>query len=106
MMILSKTYNFEVAHMTKVHKGVHGHSYEVEICIEGEGDYVLPLHELDAFVAPILAKIDHTLLNDIIPVPTMENIARWFAKELNDLPLNRIIITRPTLKTRCILDRF
>jgi 6-pyruvoyltetrahydropterin/6-carboxytetrahydropterin synthase len=103
-MLLSKTYSFEAAHQLPDWPDVHGHSYEVEIWLEDTsgGDYVLPLSKIDAAVEPILKKIDHRMLNDIMEMPTMENIARWFWNELKDtLPLSRIDIIRPTLKFRC-----
>lgn len=102
MMLLAKTYTFECAHQLPDWPGIHGHSYEVEIWLKGgSGDYVVPESEFDNYVQPALKKVDHTMLNDIIPMPTSENIARWFWSELKTLPLHKIVIRRPTLKMTC-----
>ena len=105
-MKLSRTYSFESAHQLPDWPGIHGHSYEVEIVLKGQGtsDYVLPVSVFDQSVKPVIEKIDHTMLNDIIPVPTMENIARWFWGELSALPLCEIRVHRPTLKMTCVYD--
>ena len=105
-MILSKTYTFESAHQLPDWPDIHGHSYEVQISIKGEGDYVMPLRQFEEILKPVVAEIDHRMLNDIIDIPTMENIARWFASKLKDLPLTQIIISRPTIGAKCIMNDF
>jgi 6-pyruvoyltetrahydropterin/6-carboxytetrahydropterin synthase len=104
-MYLSKIYRFEAAHQLPDWPDVHGHSYEVEIFLKATDkgqDYVLPLSDFDAAVEPILKEIDHKMLNALIDVPTMENIARWFARKLTALAPVRIIVRRPSLGVQCI----
>ena len=101
MLLLSRTYSFEAAHELPDWPDVHGHSYEVQVWLKGEGDYVLPVDEFDAAMAPILKKVDHKMLNDVIDVPTMENIAKWFWNELTNLPVHKVSVHRPTLKMTC-----
>lgn len=105
-MKLAKTYNFDAAHKLPDHESVHGHSYEVEIMLEshGGGDYVVPMDEMDEAVKTAIAQVNNIYLNSIMNMPTMENIARWFWKELEDLLLVQITILRSSLKMRCIYD--
>jgi 6-pyruvoyltetrahydropterin/6-carboxytetrahydropterin synthase len=59
---------------------MHGHSYRLEITLEGEvrNGVVADFHALKALVeSTILSKLDHTCLNDVIAYPSAENIAVW-----------------------------
>jgi 6-pyruvoyltetrahydropterin/6-carboxytetrahydropterin synthase len=60
---------------------MHGHSYRVEIMVQGEIDYdyewVVDFSRLDEVWKPIALRIDHQILNDVLPNPTAENLARW-----------------------------
>jgi 6-pyruvoyltetrahydropterin/6-carboxytetrahydropterin synthase len=89
-----RRYHAECAHwlpgVPETHKchRVHGHNYEFEIEVWGEPDqrgFVLDFAELDALVNPIIARIDHRLLNDIAGLenPTAELIAKWIDQELS-----------------------
>jgi 6-pyruvoyltetrahydropterin/6-carboxytetrahydropterin synthase len=92
---IGRTFRFESAHfLPKVPDGhrcknLHGHNYRVEIVVRGEVDgrgFVMDFGELDAVMAPLLAKVDHKLLNDVdgLENPTAEIIARWFLERLPD----------------------
>lgn len=96
--VISRTYHFESAHFLPMvpegHKcrRVHGHNYKVEVVVENEDDdavdrnggFVIDFWDLDKFVAPLVERIDHRLLNDIdgLKNPTAELIARWFWRKL------------------------
>ena len=60
---------------------LHGHSFMASIhCAMPEGFATYPGGELDTIKArlqPQIKKLDYSLLNDHIEVPTDENIARW-----------------------------
>ena len=68
---------------------LHGHNYRVEVEIRGEinnhGAYgsgmVEDFAEIDGRMEPLLAQLDHSLLNDLIENPTAENIAFWILDE-------------------------
>jgi 6-pyruvoyltetrahydropterin/6-carboxytetrahydropterin synthase len=66
---------------------LHGHTYEVEVRIEGEvGDDGMIL-EFGAFKerawGEVLAKYDHVFLNEVMEeVPTVENLTRALHREL------------------------
>ncbi len=69
---------------------LHGHSYRFEVAIEGPlqsagpaQGMVVDFDEVAAVVkATIVERLDHASLNDLIPNPTAENIARWIWNEL------------------------
>jgi 6-pyruvoyltetrahydropterin/6-carboxytetrahydropterin synthase len=86
---IGRFYRFESAHfLPKVPEGhrcrnLHGHNYRVEIVVRGLVDargFVKDFGEIDAEVAPVVAQLDHKLLNEVpgLENPTAEIIARWF----------------------------
>lgn len=87
--LIGRSYRFESAHfLPKVPEGhrcrnLHGHNYRVEIAVRGTVDargFVKDFGEVDAEVAPVVAQLDHRLLNEVpgLENPTAEIIARWF----------------------------
>ena len=101
-MLISRSYRFEAAHhLPKVapsHKcsRVHGHNYRVEIGVFGpldERGFVVDFAEIDARAAPLVARCDHRLLNEIIGLenPTAEIIAGWFYDRIRlELPVSYV----------------
>ena len=97
-MTVGKTYKFDAAHFLPDHPKcgqLHGHTYTVTVEVVGkvnpETGMVIDLHVLDSFVEPIIKKLDHHFINDSIPIPTCENIAKWFLLQLSPLiplPIN------------------
>lgn len=86
---IGRSYRFESAHfLPKVPEGhrcrnLHGHNYRVEVVAEGALDargFVRDFAEIDAEMLPLVAALDHKLLNDVAGLenPTAEVIARWF----------------------------
>src|SRR6185436_6151874 len=87
---------FEAAHFLREYRGIseplHGHSYKVEADLEGRGggvdadaiavDFVSAKRKLETLVK----KLDYGCINDVAPFtevnPSAENIAAWFAEEL------------------------
>lgn len=93
MVDIIRRYHFESAHrLPKVpptHRcfKMHGHNYQVKITVRAnavdERGFVMDFFELDARVNPIIATIDHQILNEVgIENPTAENIAWWFFQQL------------------------
>lgn len=111
---LSRSFRFEAAHfLPKVPEGhkcarTHGHSYEVEVSIEGEVDpelgWVVDFSVISEHMAPLLAKLDHQLLNDVegLENPTTELLAGWFWRQLSGLQGLVEIAISETANTRCI----
>ena len=91
---VTRRYGFEAAHVLPWHNGKcsrpHGHSYRLEVRVEGPVDergVVIEFGDVDAVVnTQILQLLDHTDLNDTISNPTAENLALWIAERLAPLP--------------------
>lgn len=86
---IGRTYRFEAAHyLPLVPEGhrcrnLHGHNYRVTIVLHGKLDgrgFVKDFAEIDSVVEPLIAQVDHRLLNDVegLENPTAEIIAAWF----------------------------
>lgn len=82
-MSIVRRYSFEAAHQLAWHPGkcrsLHGHSYVLEVEVAGpldERGVVMDFAELDALVTPlVLARLDHSYLNDVCENPTAERVA-------------------------------
>lgn len=111
---LVKTFTFEAAHrLPNAPEGnkcgrLHGHSFVVEITIEGEVDpltgWVLDFAELKAIAQPVVAALDHRYLNEIegLENPTSEILARWLWERLQPgLPLLTCVTVRETCSAKC-----
>src|SRR5262245_28060160 len=104
---LERTFRFEAAHfLPKVppaHKcaRVHGHSYLVEVVIEGEVDpelgWFIDFAEIDEHAGPVMRELDHQLLNELpgLANPTSELLAAWLWKRLESrLPgLREVVVS-------------
>jgi 6-pyruvoyltetrahydropterin/6-carboxytetrahydropterin synthase len=114
---LSRDYRFEAAHfLPRVPPGhkcrrMHGHSYAVEVTIEGhpqpELGWVMDFAAMDEVVDPILRRLDHQVLNEIpgLDNPTAELLAVWLWRELEGrLPLVELAVAE-TPDARCVLRR-
>lgn len=91
-MTVWKEDTFDAAHhlpnYTGLCKNLHGHTYKVQIGLNGPVDHeigmVLDMATLGGILASICRKLDHTLLNGIegLENPTAENIAAWIYEKL------------------------
>jgi 6-pyruvoyltetrahydropterin/6-carboxytetrahydropterin synthase len=111
---LTKEFRFEAAHtlpsLPEDHKcrRMHGHSFKVEISIEGTVDeeigWVYDHKLITNAMAPLLEELDHGYLNDIegLESPTIERMAGWFWKKLApQLPGLAEIVIFETPTARC-----
>jgi len=86
---IAQAFRFEAAHALP-HAGenhrcrqLHGHSYRVELRLEGPVDavtgFVADFFAVEAAFKPVLDRLDHRYLNGIegLENPTAENIAIW-----------------------------
>lgn len=93
-MEIFKVYKFDAAHSLP-HAGeghpcseIHGHSFRIEIHMEGEVDphsgWIMDFADIDKAFEPLLEQLDHKYLNDIegLDNPTSENIAVWIWQRL------------------------
>ena len=101
MTRIARSYNFESAHfLPKVPeehrcRRMHGHNYKVEVTFLAELDargFVKDFAEIDFLIAPLIAEVDHRVLNDIAGLdnPTAEFIAAWFLARLPEAASVRI----------------
>jgi 6-pyruvoyltetrahydropterin/6-carboxytetrahydropterin synthase len=80
---------FDAAHSLPGYQGkcanLHGHTYQVEIVVEGEvgvDGFVMDFYQLKKILAAALEDLDHRCLNDILPNPTAEKTAKWICERL------------------------
>jgi 6-pyruvoyltetrahydropterin/6-carboxytetrahydropterin synthase len=112
---LRKTFQFEAAHLLphlpKSHKcrRLHGHSFQVEIVVEGPCDpdlgWVMDYADISEAFKPCWEKLDHHYLNNIrgLENPTSENIAVWIWNKLKPrLPLLKEVVVAETCTARCV----
>ncbi len=105
-MRICQAFRFEAAHQLphvppshRCHR-VHGHSYRVELKLDGPVDpktgFVVDFFAVEAAFAPLLQELDHRCLNEIegLENPTAENIAIWiFGRMRPALPnLSTVIV--------------
>lgn len=115
MHTVSKDFTFEAAHCLDAnllgagHKCCrpHGHSYRIRIYCSSETlntrGFVIDYAEISAAVDPVIAKLDHQFLNDILPFhTTAENIAEWMFATLRPIlaSITRVDVFE-TAKTCC-----
>ncbi len=93
-MKVFKQFTFDVAHSLPDWPGLHGHSYTAEVWFEGSATdgYVVPEGVLTHQIEAVRSRLDHTYLNDLIDLPTSENIARWIWQQL--FPIGSLVKVR------------
>lgn len=91
-MKVGREFYFDAAHFLPTYKGkcehLHGHTYKLEVVVEGKvgkKGMFIDFNELKEIVhSNILKRLDHKNLNDILNLPTAENIASWIFNELKN----------------------
>lgn len=85
-----KEFTFEAAHRSPPFEGLHGHSFKVQIVLQGEPHPTFGwshnLYEVDKQITQVRGTLDHAYLNDIegLPFPTLENVTKWLFHQLDD----------------------
>lgn len=111
---LVKSFGFESAHWLPTfpegHKcrRMHGHSFRVEVIVEGEVDpakgYLIDFAEIRAAIDPIQKQLDHRVLNEVagLEIPTSEVLAAWVYDRLRPaLPILAEVVVHETCTSRC-----
>lgn len=109
-----REFTFEAAHrLPHVPEGhkcarLHGHSYRVEVHVEGEVEptlgWVMDFADIKVAVKPVIDQLDHYYLNEVpgLENPTSENLARWVWEKLASvLPLAAVVV-RETCTSGCV----
>jgi 6-pyruvoyltetrahydropterin/6-carboxytetrahydropterin synthase len=110
-----KSFRLESAHsLPNVPAGhkcgrVHGHSYVLEIHVEGKLDprlgWVTDFADLSAAFDPLFDALDHRYLNDVegLGNPTCENLAIWIWDRLKPrLPILSQVVVQETCTSGCV----
>ncbi len=112
---LTREFTFEAAHRLPMvppdHKcaRMHGHSFRVEVALNGEIDpvmgWLVDFADVTAAVEPLLkSRLDHRTLNDVpgLENPTSERLCVWLWQELTPILPNVVAITvAETCTARC-----
>jgi 6-pyruvoyltetrahydropterin/6-carboxytetrahydropterin synthase len=115
MLEIAYRFGFDAAHYfghfppTHPNRGMHGHSFQVEVALAGEPDrgtgFVVDFAEVEAACARVRGQLDHRVLNDIegLATPSLENISRWIWDALRkDFPrLARVTVRRNSCGQSC-----
>jgi len=112
---LERLYRFEAAHfLPKVPTGhkcarMHGHSYQIQLAIEGEIDaelgWVMDFSAIDVHAQPLVKLLDHQVLNEVggLVNPTRELLAVWWWDRLRPtLPQLVEVVVSETESSRCV----
>ncbi|HYJ32844.1 MAG TPA: 6-carboxytetrahydropterin synthase QueD [Candidatus Binatia bacterium] len=111
---LTRDFTFEAAHLLPNapdgHKcrRLHGHSFRIEVTVEGEVDprtgWFLDYAVIRDAVEPLRKQLDHYYLNEIpgLDNPTSEHLAGWLWERLkHSLPSLARITVHETCEARC-----
>ncbi|ADC65591.1 6-pyruvoyl tetrahydropterin synthase and hypothetical protein [Ferroglobus placidus DSM 10642] len=85
---------FSAAHYIPEHwkcGKIHGHNFKVEVEIEGEvkeNGMVMDFLDLKKELKEVLKEFDHRIINEIIEIPTSENICLEIFRRLKDRGLS------------------
>ena len=88
---------------------MHGHSYVIEVAIEGDVDpdhgWLMDFADIDEHVMPLVRQVDHQILNEIPGLinPTSELLAVWWWQKLAPaLPGLVEVAVSETPTSRCV----
>lgn len=110
-----KEFGFDAAHFLPTapeghpYRRLHGHSFRVEIALQGMPDpatgWLIDFGVIEARFAELRGRLDHHLLNEIegLAVPTLETLAQWIYRQLApSLPaLARVTVRRASGGESC-----
>jgi 6-pyruvoyltetrahydropterin/6-carboxytetrahydropterin synthase len=87
---------------------MHGHSFRVEVVVEGELDpakgYLVDFGDLKRATQPIEQALDHRCLNEVpgLENPTSEMLAKWIWDRLKPaMPMLSEVVVQETCTSRC-----
>lgn len=114
---LFKRFQFEAAHTTAPYAGeaprLHGHSYLVEVCLEGTCEerlgWLVDYGEISERFQPLFLQLDHRNLNEVegLPDVTVAGVRRWIkdrlAPRIPELKDVRVSVIGPCAYHPCVM---
>ena len=114
-MEVSYRFGFDAAHRFDdypeghLYHGIHGHSFQVEVAIEGEPDpatgFIVDLGQVESACLGVRKDLDHRVLNEIagLEKPSLENLCVWiWGALLTRFPnLSRVTVRRDSCGQSC-----
>lgn len=114
-MEISYRFGFDAAHrfdgfpQGHAYNNLHGHSFQVEVSLEGLPDpasgFVADLGEVERECARVREALDHRLLNEVegLSRPSLENISVWIWNFLSPrfAKLSRVTVRRDSCGQSC-----
>jgi len=114
MFVIEKDFTFSAAHRLPHHLGacgdLHGHTWKCTVYVKthalvtegAETGMVVDFAKLKEQISGIRKLLDHKLLNDVLPNPTAENLAKWIFDELKkSILLLRAVKVEESATSRC-----
>lgn len=101
-MIVAREFDFEASHQLPNHPGkcrrLHGHGYRLRVACEAAVEPVsglaIDFGEIKRVVAEqVLEALDHTHLNDLLALPSAENLCVWIWERLRSARLPVVELT-------------
>ena len=91
------------------YRGIHGHSFQVEVALEGQPDpatgFVADLGEVERICLEVRNNLDHRMLNEIdgLEKPSLENLCVWIWGTLASrfANLSRVTVRRDSSGQSC-----
>jgi 6-pyruvoyltetrahydropterin/6-carboxytetrahydropterin synthase len=91
------------------YRGVHGHSFQVEIAVRGSPDpasgFVADFGDIESACAQVRGLLDHRMLNELkdLRTPSLENLSVWIWNSLAPLlpGLARVTVRRDSIGQSC-----
>lgn len=114
-MEIAYRFGFDAAHRFETYpeghpyRGVHGHSFQVEVAVRGSPDpasgFIADFGELEKACAKVRAELDHRMLNEVrgLGKPSLENLSVWIWERLAPQfrGLARVSVRRDSLGQSC-----
>lgn len=117
-MEIAYRFGFDAAHhfdgypVGHPYRGMHGHSFQVEVALRGEPDaktgFIADLGQVERTCHGVRDRLDHKVLNDIegLATPSLENLCRWIwaAVAPSITGLARVTVRRDSCGQSCTFE--
>ncbi len=83
---------------------MHGHTYLVRVSVVEPESGFLDAEALRDELMEVRKGVDHRCLNDVLPSPSMEELARWFGARLRERGRDvvEVAVSRPLEGLGCV----